>query len=179
MRIIGIDPGFSGGAALWVTGGDLNGPPRLVSVIALPTYGEDAKRRIDVPVLARWIRAMAPDQGFIERAQAMPSQGASSGFIYGRTTGALEATVACLNIPLHFVEASAWKRHYRLPGGAQHKKAAIALARQLLPGAKEFIRLQKHDGLAEAALIAHWGGEHTPTRGFFRHDQDQRAGAPL
>jgi hypothetical protein len=40
-----------------------------------------------------------PQHAYIERAQAMPKQGASSGFKYGRAVGAIEATLACCEIP--------------------------------------------------------------------------------
>jgi hypothetical protein len=67
----------------------------------------------------------------IERAQAYPGQGASSGFSYGRTVVAIEATVALCQIPMILVEASGWKRRLHLPG--KDKEAARQRALQLFP----------------------------------------------
>ena len=47
----------------------------------------------------------------IERAQATPKQGASSGFKYGRAVGPIEATVAGCGIPLTILEPRAWQFH--------------------------------------------------------------------
>jgi hypothetical protein len=41
--------------------------------------------------------------------RAMPNQGASSGFKYGGAVGAIEAVLACCEIPMTGIEPSAWK----------------------------------------------------------------------
>ena len=63
----------------------------------------------------------------------MPKQGASSGFKYGRAAGALEAVLACCEIPLTIVEPTAWKKTHHLRGG--DKEGARQRALQLFPGA--------------------------------------------
>lgn len=159
MRALGIDPGLNGGAAILEVGE--GGRARLIAAIDLPTYGENAKRRIDMAQLQRWILLYKPDVGFIERAQAMPDQGASSGFIYGRAVGALEACIVCSGVELHLVEASVWKRAASIPGGASGKEASRFLAKRLWPGSALF-DLKKHHQRAEAALLAKHGLERLP-----------------
>jgi len=88
----------------------------------------------------------------IERAQAMPKQGASSGFKYGRAVGAIEAVVACCAIPLTIVEPSIWKKLHALRGG--DKEAGRQRALQLFPTAHELLARKRDHGRAEAALIA-------------------------
>jgi hypothetical protein len=61
--------------------------------------GTGAKERVDAIALRAWIVTHKPQHAYIERAQAMPKQGASSGFKYGRAVGAIEATLACCEIP--------------------------------------------------------------------------------
>ena len=59
----------------------------------------------------------------------MPKQGASSGFKYGRATGALEAVIACCEVPVTIIEPTAWKKAHHLHG--QDKEGARQLALQL------------------------------------------------
>lgn len=151
MIALGIDPGLSGGLAIvW---GDYH--PILLCAISIPTTGEKAKRRVDVgAVLAFLSGHYRPTHAFIERAQAMPDQGASSGFIYGRAVGALEACVESLRIPLTVIESTAWKKAHGLikRGKEDSRQRAI----RLFPGAPGFERKLDHNR-AEAALIAWFG----------------------
>jgi crossover junction endodeoxyribonuclease RuvC len=127
-RYLGIDPGLSGALAIVAT---VNGLPLLVDAIDMPSTGTGAKARVDVIAAAKWIGKHAPSAAYVERAQAFPGQGASSGFSYGRAVGALEAVVALCAIPMILVEASVWKRQLRLPG--KDKEAARQRALQLFP----------------------------------------------
>jgi crossover junction endodeoxyribonuclease RuvC len=85
----------------------------------------------------------------------MPKQGASSGFKFGRATGAIEAVIACCKIPLTIVEPSIWKKFHRLRGG--DKEAGRQRALQLFPHAHELLARKKDHGRAEAALIVLYG----------------------
>jgi hypothetical protein len=83
-------PGIHGGVPI-VTFGD-DAAPQLVDAIDIPVTGTKAKERVDVAALRSWIETHHPHHVLIEHAQAMPKQGASSGFKYGRAVGAIEAT---------------------------------------------------------------------------------------
>lgn len=159
MRVLGIDGGLTGGAAVLVTGGDLDGPARCAGAIDIPTRGDDAKRRVDVLELSKWIRAMSPDIAGVERAQAFRDQGASSGFIYGRAVGAIEAAVILSNVPMVIAEPTLWKKYFDLPGLAKNKRAK-EIARQAaltaLPNAVQFMPRMGDHGRAEGLLIAMW-----------------------
>ena len=90
MNILGVDPGIRGGFAIIAI--DPNGgAPHLVDAIDIPVTGVGAKERVDVLAIRTWIAQHAPQHALIERAQAMPKQGVSSGFKYGRAVGAIEA----------------------------------------------------------------------------------------
>jgi hypothetical protein len=112
-RFLGIDCGLSGALAVVEV---ISGIPVLIDVIDMPATGTGAKARVDIIAAAAWIKQLAPSTAYIERAQAFPGQGASSGFSYGRAVGAIEAVVALCAIPTILVEASVWKRRLRLPG---------------------------------------------------------------
>jgi crossover junction endodeoxyribonuclease RuvC len=150
MRILGVDPGVHGGLAII----KLNdgAAPVLVDAADIPTVGIGAKERVDVLALRTWIQTHRPDCAGIERGQAMPKQGASSGFKYGRATGALEAVLACCEIPFELVEPSVWKRARHLRGG--DKEGARQLALQMFPAQHALFARRKDHQRAEAALIA-------------------------
>jgi hypothetical protein len=147
-RYLGIDPGLSGALAIVET---INGVPMLVDVTDMPATGTGAKARVDVIAAATWISQHAPSTAYIERAQAYPGQGASSGFSYGRAAGAIETVVALCRVPLILVEASGWKRRLHLPG--KDKEASRQRALQLFPSQHALLARKRDHGRAEAALI--------------------------
>src|SRR5262249_60843507 len=100
---------------------------------------------------------------FIERAQAMPKQGASSGFKYGRATGAIEAVLVCCEIPMTIVEPTAWKKHHGLRGG--DKEGGRQRALQLFPAAHGWLARKMDHGRAEAALLALYGAHQLALTG--------------
>jgi crossover junction endodeoxyribonuclease RuvC len=149
MKLLGIDPGIHGGLAII----ELNdgAVPQLIDAIDIPTVGTGVKERVDVLALRAWIQVHRPDRAGIERGQAMPKQGSSSGFKFGRACGALEAVLACCEIPpLVLVEPSVWKRARHFRGG--DKEGARQLALQIFAHAL-FARRKDHQR-AEATLIA-------------------------
>jgi len=153
-RILGIDPGVRGGLALV----EINdgAAPQLLEAIDIPVTGVSAKERVDVLAIRAWVMAHQPQHAYIERAQALPKQGASSGFKYGRATGAIEAAIACCEIPITIVEPAVWKKFHHLRGG--DKEGARQRALQLFPSAHALLARKRDHQRAEAALIALYGG---------------------
>jgi len=129
--------------------------PQLVDAIDLPVIGVKAKQRIDVLALRTWIQQHKPDRAVMERGQALPRQGASSGFKFGRGCGALEATIQLLELSMIIVEASSWKKHFRLRGG--DKESARQHALLTFPAAHALLARRKDHGRGEAALLALYG----------------------
>ena len=152
-HILGIDPGIRGGLAI-ISSND-GAAPTLVDAIDIPTVGTGAKERVNVLLIQEWLLQHGPTFAFIERGQAMPRQGASSGFKYGRSVGSAEATITLCGIPLEIVEPSVWKRFFKLPG--KNKKAARQKAIALFPTAHQFFARRKDHQRAEAALLALYG----------------------
>src|SRR5262249_34650622 len=134
MKILGVDPGIRGGLAIVMVHD--GAAPDVVDIIDIPVVGVGAKERVDILAIRTWILEHRPQHAFIERAQAMPKQGASSGFKYGRATGALEAVLACCEIPMTIVEPAAWKKFHQLRGG--DKEGGRQRALQLFPSAHAF-----------------------------------------
>jgi crossover junction endodeoxyribonuclease RuvC len=149
-RILGVDPGIRGGLTIVELSNDA--APQLIDAIDIPVAGAGAKERVDVLAIRTWILAHRPQHALVERAQAMPKQGASSGFKYGRAVGAIEAVITCCEIPMTIVEPALWKRAQGLRG--KDKEGSRQRALQLFPAAHALLARRKDHGRAEAALIA-------------------------
>lgn len=146
MIVLGIDPGLSGGFAKLDHDGSLY-------VFDMPTLMHLRKREIDAAVLADYLSGTA-DHAFVERAAAMPKQGVSSMFSFGRAYGTVIGILAAFNVPMTFVSPQKWKAALGVP---KEKDGARARASQLLPGhSSNWLRSKDH-GRAEAALIALYG----------------------
>jgi Holliday junction resolvasome RuvABC endonuclease subunit len=177
MKILGVDPGVRGGLALVITFN--SAAPELVDAVDVPVIGTGAKERVDVLAICKWITAYEPQHAVIERAQAMPRQGASSGFKYGRAVGAIEAAIACCKVPLTIVEPSLWKKFHGLhkaPGQTETevKEASRQRALQLFPAAHTLFARKMDHGRAEAALIA-----LVPTQGISASAEKAQPKAPI
>lgn len=163
MRVIGIDPGLSG--AIAVVNGDGND---LIGVYDMPTlqvsYKGKARTELDNYALTDMLRLIVQQAGgagearaIIEKVGPMPKQGVTSIFRFGQSYGAVEAAVAATGIRTSYVTPVVWKRYYSL---SRSKGVSRSYAKRLWPGHGEIFKLVKHDGRAEAALIAKWGAEH-------------------
>ncbi|MBR0990013.1 hypothetical protein JQ580_04695 [Bradyrhizobium japonicum] len=145
--ILGIDPGASGAIAFYFPD-----HPERVAVEDMPL----AAGEVDPVNLAKRVAAMAPDIVFLERVNAMPGQGVSSTFKFGRAYGVVLGVIGAATIPLHLVTPAKWKGHLRL---TSDKEEARALALRLFPACGDHFKRKKDHGRAEAALIARYGAE--------------------
>ena len=153
VTLLGVDPEIHGGLAIVAM--EDGAAPCLIAAIDVPVTGTNSKERVDVGAIRNFIEEHRPIRALIERAQAMPKQGSSSGFKYGRSVGAIEAAIVLSTVPVEFVEPSVWKKHWRLPG--KDKESARQLALQLFPNAHAMLARKKDHGRGEAALIALYG----------------------
>lgn len=152
MRILGVDPGQSGGLAI-LHGG------RLVKGRRMPVVELRGKKQVDArAVVDWWGDCLRPfDAAVIEAVHAMPKQGVSSSFQFGRMLGGIEALVFSVGVPVHYVTPAAWKRAMGL---SSSKQASIDAAKlRFGSAADELLQHKADDGIAEAALIAaYWAG---------------------
>lgn len=150
MIIAGIDVGLSGAIVILDTEGSF-------VVSDMPTHalvrGGKNKREVDAHRLKQTL-GWKIDHAFVEQVNAMPGQGVSSVFAFGKAYGVIIGVLATLEIPMTFVAPMKWKKALQVPAS---KDGARARASQLLPQAASQWPLVKHDGRAEAALIALWG----------------------
>jgi crossover junction endodeoxyribonuclease RuvC len=151
--IVGCDPGLTG-ALFFIDPRN----PVTGQAIDLPVHrlvrGGKKKRELDIAGLIGILTAHRLDHVFLEQVGAMPGQGVSSVFAFGKTYGVLLGVVAAHTIPMTLVAPAVWKRALSVP---KAKDGARARASQLLPEAAFQWVLKKHDGRAEAALLALYG----------------------
>ncbi|WP_202922329.1 hypothetical protein [Pseudoxanthomonas koreensis] len=141
---IGIDPGLSGAIALLRNG-------EYAEVWDMPTMGRGtgSKQQINSAEVARILRECPPCPAFIELVGAMPGQGVSSMFNFGKAAGAVMGALAALKFPVTEVTPQRWKRAFDLIG--KEKDMARTVAQQLMPLAP--LSRKKDCGRADALLI--------------------------
>ena len=150
--IVAIDPGLSGAVAF--LDADLGLEVFDMPVHKLKRNGK-TKREVDRYELARIIDAHAPiSHAFVEQVGAMPGQGVSSMFQFGRSLGIVEGVLAANFVPTDYVTPRKWRSALGVRAG---KDGSRARASELMPRhAGQWTRV-KDDGRAEAALIALFG----------------------
>ncbi len=146
--IAGFDPGKSGAFSFY-----FQAAPEMIAAEDFPLVNGE----IDAATLADRLRQMRPDFAIIERVGAMPKQGVSSTFNFGKSYGVLLGVVAALQIPSALVTPGTWKRAFKL--GADKEEARALALRQWPARASLFARKKDH-GRAAAALLALWGATH-------------------
>jgi len=153
-KIIGIDVGLDGAIAM-MRGETLTGIVDMPTV-SLTRNGK-AKRQISIPELIAILDEFKPEEAYCERVFAMSGQGVTSVFSFGRSLGAIEGVLAARLIKTTLVTPQTWQKSMGVSGG---KDGARARAMELFPHNVDYFRLKKHDGRADAALIACWGLRH-------------------
>lgn len=147
--IVGIDPGLCGAIAFLGAGGELE------HLADLPVIRDGRLAWIDGAALQSLLIEVIHGRAaraVIERVSAMPHQGVASSFTFGATFGSILGVLQARHLSIELVTASVWKRALGL---GSNKAASLHKARLLYPTAD--LELAKHDGRAEALLIAHYG----------------------
>lgn len=144
---LGVDPGQSGGLA--VVGVD----QVIIDARRMPLLSVGGKKAVDAHELSRWLGLHAVDQAVLEAVHAMPRQGVSSSFQFGRMFGAVEAVVGSLGVPIHYVSPSRWKGALRLSSDKRASLDAFRL-RFGADAAAMYTPKLADEGVAEAALLA-------------------------
>lgn len=166
MRVVGIDPGLSGAAALICNNvGRRNNFPS-VEFCDLPTHEVGDQKEIDVRELARVLHDWKPDATYVEKVHVIPvragarvGMGAVAG---GKMMSAFGAVCAvcvlytpvgsCFRVP-----PKVWKGRFDLLH--KDKEAARTLMIDLFFEAAGPLKRKKDHNRAEAGLIAVYGAE--------------------
>jgi crossover junction endodeoxyribonuclease RuvC len=152
MRLVGIDPGKKGGIAYI--------DETTVSVIPTPirTNKQD-KDELDFGAIAKLMIKLKPDVVYIENVHAMPSQGTTSMFNFGFSTGGLHGICETLELNIIKVQPRTWQK--ALMGDDTHEKEdTIAFIEKTYPNVSLLATARSkkpHDGMADALAIATYG----------------------
>ena len=152
MLILGIDPGLSGALAFLDTTTD------AAVIMDMPTVevvrNGKTKREVSAALIADLVAGKGVVQAFVERVSAMPGQGVSSMFSFGRSVGVLEGVLAAYEIPMTLVTPQAWMKAMSVRAG---KDGSRERAMQLFPQYADQFARKKDNGRSDAVLIAKYG----------------------
>lgn len=143
MIYIGIDPGLKGGLALISESGARAIPFTEAGYLAAikETKGENAI-------------------ACVENVHAMPQQGVTSMFNFGKGFGWILGILDAYNVPYELVTPQKWKKEFSVTGD---KNSSIAVCKRLFPSVPLLPteRCRKDsDGMAEALLMAEYARRH-------------------
>ena len=153
VSLVGIDPGLTGAVAILEDDGS-------VGVIDMPCVPKSSGKGGEVcaELLAKALRESVSrdDRIFVEAVHAMPGNGATSMFGFGRSLGVVLGVLAALGLPYELVRPMKWKRAAGIVG--KPKDASRGAALRLYPAAADLLKRKKDSGRADAILIGHYGG---------------------
>lgn len=142
---IGIDPGYSGG----VSGISDNGEVLFCLPFSKETY---------TTVLISKINEYKSENVTVclERVHAMPGQGVTSMFNFGKNFGFIEGVLSALNISYQTVPPQTWKKEFSLSAS---KELSSDVCKKLFKDVNLLAsaRCRKpHDGMSESLLMAEY-----------------------
>ena len=154
--ILGIDPGLQGAMALVNTHSH-----RVEEVWDMPVlHVRGGRGALDLHRLHRMFQEansgvfQEVDLAVLEEVSAMPRQGVTSSFTFGRVSMAPEAFLVAENIRYQTVRPAVWKRAMRV---VADKDSSRQMAARTFPQDADLFSRAKDDGRAEAALLALFG----------------------
>jgi crossover junction endodeoxyribonuclease RuvC len=153
--IIGIDPGFTGAIAFYdfYKGG-------LLDIRNMPLTKIKDRNQVNGKRLTEYIHTVMNCYTIkfaaVEDVHAMPEQGVTSTFRFGYSAGIIMGVLQALDIKVLRISPAAWKTSLNL---SSDKTKSLELAKKVFPRHKDYFRLKKHDGRAEAALLAYYASQ--------------------
>jgi hypothetical protein len=180
MIFVGIDPGISGGIAAI----NDNGKCFFIKTTPCISIKKNNKKKsdYDVATMSAYLKQFVGKEAHVcqELTHAMPGNGGVSMYHFGRGHGIWEGIVGALGLSHIFCTPQKWKDMYpelyqekltkeqralmsasqisswKRKQKAEAKKKGIELAKKLFPEIASEITQVKHDGMAEALLMANW-----------------------
>ena len=156
MKIIGIDPGLSGGIAILE-----DNVIKVLFDMPVMSDGKKNKRQLNSALLVKLIKDNIKDTEdtvmVVEQVNAMPGQGVTSMFNFGQTFGAIKGICAALGLPIFLVRPAKWKKHFELINSS--KDASRTKAIEMYPSISEQLSKKKDVNKSDAVLIARYYSE--------------------
>ena len=153
MLIIGIDPGISGSICFFQDG-------VIRDVVEMPTMieGKKNKKQVNGSQVTNIIKEKLNQNKeiivVVEHVNAMPGQGVTSMFNFGQSFGVIKGICSALNLPIHFVRPTKWKKHFNLI--KTNKEASRTKVIEIYPEISSKLSRKKDSNKADAILIARY-----------------------
>lgn len=149
VRVLGIDPGISGGLVLLKNG-------VVESSHHMPIYRDDGKAKIHLHELSELIIRLHPEVCILEKTLPMPGLGLQSISTTAINWGMVYTVVHMLKVPIVTVYPVSWTNAVHSIDKATRlmdnpKQKSLLVYKKLYPKSTE-----THDGLVDATLIAFW-----------------------
>tara|TARA_Y100000768_G_C23694138_1_gene548292 strand:+ start:65 stop:553 length:489 start_codon:yes stop_codon:yes gene_type:complete len=153
MLIIGIDPGISGAVCFFKDG-------QIIEVIEMPSMaeGKKNKKQVNGNQLYNEIKnqiSLIKDENVcvvVEHVTAMPGQGVTSMFNFGQSFGVIKGICSAMQLPIHFVRPTKWKKYFNLINTS--KDASRSRAIEIFPKISDKLKRKKDSNKADAILIS-------------------------
>ena len=145
--IWGIDPGVSGAVVFFDA---LEG---VLEIHDMPILEVKKKKQVSPQLLSNILKQHHAPL-YIEQVGAMPGQGVTSMFNFGKSYGICLGAAAALQLPTTTVPPQTWMKKIGKPQG---KDGSRERAIQVFPAFSQSFARKKDDGRADAALIAYFG----------------------
>jgi crossover junction endodeoxyribonuclease RuvC len=142
LTIVGIDPGLNGAFAIWRDGG-------VIRLDDIPRFAKS----LNIYAFSKEFTNCKIDFALIEDVHAMPRQGVSSTFTFGRALGAVEGMLAGWGVPISHVRPREWMKHYSLTPHV----TALQRAVERFPEWTSSLTRKRDHNRADAILIAGYG----------------------
>ena len=153
MFIIGIDPGISGAICFFENG-------KIIDAIEMPSMseGKKNKKQVNGNQLFNEIKSRISEIkdghvcAVVEHVTAMPGQGVTSMFNFGQSFGVIKGICSAMQLPIHFVRPTKWKKYFNLINTT--KDASRSRAIEIFPKVSDKLKRKKDSNKADAILIA-------------------------
>ena len=153
MKVIGIDPGLSGAIAILKDN-------KVLGIFDMPVMaeGKKNKKQVNGNQLFNEIKShllqINQDEAcvIVEHVTAMPGQGVTSMFNFGQSFGVIKGICSAMQLPIHFVRPTKWKKYYNLINTS--KDASRSRAIEIFPKISDKLKRKKDSNKADAILIA-------------------------
>lgn len=154
MRLLGVDPGFTGALAIFDT--DLD----ILEVLDMPCRDLDTdaivKQEVMPEAIREWLLARpAVDLACVEKVASRPGQGVATMYGFGEATGTVIGVLAGMGIPVIRLSPQKWQRKVKLQGGEFVKDHSRDKAVLLFPAYAALFGRKKDSGRSDATLIAY------------------------
>ena len=170
MIICGVDPGLSGGIAIF-------NDNLLLAVHDMPKMAAPWGKGnlVDTKLLAEIVSYHKPEICHLERSQPMTgggqnkqrNTGVNSVFSMGMSYMAVIATMEIMQVPVNYIWPASWTKHFGVVGKSKKGKHAEDVVKNIYPEAQIYgPQGGLKDGRCDAILIALFGGTkpHSPAR---------------